>query len=164
MPCLCPCPSAPPPLRLSLTPSFKRNTTAELTSSPRAQVGSFLGGYLGPQREAYDAEDVYRLLARNLGQISDGQLRIKISCGTLDSDHLPVGGHMLLLCCACTVCCRSAIARLPTPLPAELSRCTASLHVPPCDQSVLCCAVRGAVLCRHAGSSTKRCSPMASTT
>ena len=49
---------------------------------------SYLGGFLGPEKWRYEADDTFLLLQKNLGEIK-GKLRIKISCGTQDDTHLP---------------------------------------------------------------------------
>ncbi|MCA9146852.1 MAG: hypothetical protein KDB05_28935 [Planctomycetales bacterium] len=47
-----------------------------------------IGGYLGPDRANYEANDAFVLLEKNLKQIR-GKLRIQIACGTKDGGHLP---------------------------------------------------------------------------
>lgn len=49
---------------------------------------SYLGGYLGPDRRRYEADDVFLLTEKNLAAIQAG-LRIQIACGTRDDGHLP---------------------------------------------------------------------------
>ncbi len=47
-----------------------------------------IGGYLGPDRANYEANDAFLLLEKNLEKIR-GRLRIQIACGTRDGGHLP---------------------------------------------------------------------------
>lgn len=47
-----------------------------------------IGGYLGPDRANYEANDAFSLLEKNLQKIKKG-LRIQIACGTKDGGHLP---------------------------------------------------------------------------
>jgi len=47
-----------------------------------------LGGFLGPDRANYEANDAFLLLEKNLKKIK-GKLRIQIACGTKDGGHLP---------------------------------------------------------------------------
>ena len=47
-----------------------------------------IGGYLGPDRANYEANDAFVLLERNQKQIREN-LRILIACGTKDGGHLP---------------------------------------------------------------------------
>jgi len=49
---------------------------------------SIIGGYLGPDRANYEANDAFSLLEKNLKLIR-GKLRILIACGTKDGGHLP---------------------------------------------------------------------------
>lgn len=47
-----------------------------------------IGGYLGPDREAYQENDAFLLLEKNLKTIKNS-LRILMACGTKDGGHLP---------------------------------------------------------------------------
>jgi len=54
--------------------------------------------YLGPDRARYVENDVFLLIKKNAAKIKDG-LRIAITCGTQDDEHLPTvrGYHAALL-------------------------------------------------------------------
>lgn len=53
-----------------------------------SKPNEYPNNYLGPDRQRYIDNDVYLLIKKNVAKIRDG-LRIAITCGTKDGDHLP---------------------------------------------------------------------------